>query len=229
MKRAMQLGGVMWFRCLSYGFVAIAAIFGPTNFAKGSIEVYSDGPAASAGGLFINGAESVSDSFVSQLTTPATLTSAQVGLWTYLGDNHQPQSLSWEIGTSVHGNQISSGTASLVNISHTVSGWNKWQSTFTLSGTISPSQTYYLTLFGGVANGGGLIWDMYNYGSVPSMSYRYQNDAPVGTYGGTDFSLYGDPVVNAAVPEPLSFAIWGVLGTIGVAVGLARRRYYRQK
>ena len=167
-----------------------------TAFVVGSLGeanaalIYDNGPIMGqlAYNIDNNGAFAVSDSFTT--SGPATLTSAQAGLWVANGPVPAvPVSANWRIGTTAGGSEIASG---LANFANTPLGNGIYASTFEISGNLSSAGTYYLTLLNGIgSNGQALFWDS-NDG--PSTAYQF------GGYGvitSESFQIYGE-----VVPEP---------------------------
>ncbi len=152
----------------------------------------------------------VSDSFT--VSSPVTLNLAQAAL-TPAGVSFFPTSLSWSIGTTPDGSQISSGTSNIINNTFwgTVSynGSPIYESQFAITGTLAANTKYYFTLQNAMANGtnplaDGVLWDV-NNGPSTMIREVYGSD-----YGSESFQLY-------AAPEPCSWAL-GLLsiGTVFV-------------
>lgn len=147
--------------------------------------VYDAGPIYMPyGGGAIYDGWSWSDSFT--ISSPATLTLAQVGL--FVSHNAAPTTLQWSIGTTAYGNDVSSGTATLANTLFGYMSWAYYESTFAISGTLADG-TYYLTLSQGVASDNGIMCWANSGLNSPS------------------FQLYGE---TTPVPEPTT-CIAGVL------------------
>jgi len=188
--------------------------------------VYDNGPVNGTESAWtINYGYAVSDSFT--LSNSTTLTGAQIGLWTYSGDN--PTSVDWSIGSAPGASNYGSGVGSLTNDSLFTNGWgyNILESTFTLSDSLSTG-TYWFTLQDASnTTGYPIYWDI-NQGPSAAWENTIGNlDASVCSnyvgYSGTcssSFQLYGN---QSKTPEPASLMLIGT-GLVGLATKIRRRR-----
>ena len=181
--------------------------------------LYTNGPidgSDDAQAIDVPTRQAVSDVFT--LEDAASLASADVGLWVRTGLT--PTALSWEVGTTPFGSDISTGTATLSNTFHnsTDNGdYSVYDSAFTLSGLLPSAGTYYFTLYNATSGGGDVYWDV-NGG--PSTAY-----VGVGSMGedpqqrsSESFTLFG-----ANVPEPSTWAMMlSGLGLLGLALRFRR-------
>lgn len=183
--------------------------------AKADTLVYDNGPVnGTIDGWTISSGYSVSNSFV--VASDSTLTSASVGL--LAGGN--PLSLSWSIGTTVFGSEVSSGVSSLSNSNLGISlfGFLVYESTFSLSGAVGIG-TYYLTLSDASASGGGeVFWDQNDGPSTTQIAFA--GDPLTPPDGSQSFKLYG--VSGVSVPD--SAATLALLGGALLSVAALRRR-----
>ncbi len=163
--------------------------------------LYDNGPVNGTVNAWIIGTPfnfMVSDSFT--LSGTSTLTEAQVGLWTYPG--YVPGSVSWELGTTQFDSSLGAGTGSLSNTFQFTNGfgYDIYESTFPLSGTLSAG-TYWLTLVDlqDQNNTGNLmLWDQ---NSGPSAAFA----SVAGPIPSESFQIYG----TSAVPEPSTLLLLG--------------------
>jgi hypothetical protein len=175
--------------CYIAGLAPLAALMAGFTAQASAEVIYDNGPIVVQLSYNI-GHFSVSDSFIA--SSPATLTSAQVGLEVSTGKI--PVSANWQIGTTSGGDEIASGFATFDNTHLSI---GIYSSTFAISGNLNSGGTYYLTLINGVASDGtDLFWDA-NGG--PSTAYQYGGD---GNINSESFQIYGEPV-----PEPSTGAL----------------------
>jgi PEP-CTERM motif len=137
-----------------------------------------------------------------------------------------PTSISWALGTSAFGSDISSGSTTQVEYTFLFANefdTSVYDVTVTgLSGSLTAGQTYYLTLNGANDSGstGNVGWDA-NDG--PATCYFYTYGFPSHSCGGSNtFSLIDS---TSATPEPSSLMLLGsaVLG----AASVLRRKMFR--
>jgi hypothetical protein len=189
--------------------------------------LYTDGPTlGTTNGFFIDGpnsgpySQSISDSFVA--TNSGGATSLDVGLWVTSGTT--PAALSWWLGTSAFGGEISSGSATLTNFTlfgTTGFGFDVYDVHVDgLSGTLTAGNTYFLTLgnANNSANDQQVGWDV-NEG--PAGCTFSVNGNPIGGCGagGESFTINGG---STATPEPASTFLLGS-GLLAMA-GILRRK-----
>jgi hypothetical protein len=192
--------------------IAAALLLAPATLSASTV-VYDNGPIngtinAWSIATSLAGWE-VSDSFT--LTAPATLTSADVGLWVNPGDT--PSSLTWYLGTSFFDGSLGSGTETPSNTYWGLGfgAYPIYDSTFSLpSITLGPG-TYYLSLSGMTTEDQNIFWDETD---GPSSAYELN----YGAIGSESFRLYS----GTAIPEPASLGLIG-MGLLGMAAVLRRR------
>ena len=181
-----------------------------------AVLIYDNGPINGYSGAFtINNGFSVSDSFA--VSSPASLSSAIVGLWVGLGAT--PTSVQWSMGTTPFASDVSSGISSPVNTYlHTSSGtFSVYQSAFAVNGSLGVG-TYWFTLHDAVGSDGTTVyWDR-NYGPSGAQ-YSYPPHGTL-TIDSESFQLYG------AVPEPTTM-IAGAL--LLLPFGVSTLRVQRKK
>jgi hypothetical protein len=195
-----------------FGLCAVALVLAGAGQARAGL-VYDNGYAPIIALIDFDQVEisggSVSDSFTVAATTNLAL--AQVELRILMGD--LPASADWSIGTTAFGSDVGSGTGTFTNtFASTDAVFNVYESTFAISGSVSPGTTYWLTLQNATSQlGDNVAWlesfgpssaELVGGSSIPSES----------------FQLYDNTVVS---PEPASLAL-AVLGVPGMTV-LCRR------
>jgi hypothetical protein len=228
-----------------FGALALIAICSATQARAGI--VYSNGPingTLDALGIYadpFSGSNQISDSFFVADNYTQLSGAQNVGLWVTSGETLT--SVDWSIGTFQFGNDIASGTAAITSTSFgTASIFDVYAASFSLSGTLSASMTYWLTLANAKAsNDGQVYWDV-NSGSASAFN-RVIDSGPVlppTSIDSESFQLLGEvgaapatpepgapdpaPVPpTAAVPEPgtLGTVAFGLIAVLGVA---ARRK-----
>jgi hypothetical protein len=181
---------------------AVIVLGGSTQARSG--EVYSNGLVNGAAASYgITGMLTVTDSFTVGSST--SLTMAQVGLWDHHTSSSAPLSLNWSIGTTPFGSDISSAVnATLKDTFKFTSafGFDIYESTFSITGSVKPGTTYWLTLTNGIdPNGSGPFWDVT---SGPSKVLLGPAGIAPDT-GSNSFQLFGSTVV----PEPTGLALCG--------------------
>jgi len=200
--------------CSAPGFASVLYTDGSINGTNNGF--FIDGPNA---GPF---QQSISDSFVA--TNGGTAGSLDVGLWVTAGTT--PTTLSWWLGTSAFGSEISSGTAALgagtntLLISNNVFGFDIYSvHVGGLSGALTGGNTYYLTLGNANDSGGdqSVAWDVIDGPSGCSFAV---GGNPVGDCGagGEAFTINS----GTATPEPAAAFLLGS-GLLAMA-GVLRRK-----
>lgn len=175
--------------------------------------VYGNGPVnGSTSGWDIDVKKAMSNSFVSGGNYDLTRIE-EAGLWVQTGE--MPLTVSWSIGTTEFGKQISSGTSTLTNsfFGNYKGAFDVYESSFAINGSIGAG-TYYLTLYDATATLGAVYWDQNNGPS--EATHSLYGDRP-----SESFTIVGNEI--GSVPEPATFAIWG-LGVLGCAVAAYRRK-----
>jgi hypothetical protein len=190
--------------------MALGVVFGGARRADADL-VYDNG-SWHQGAIEVNAASLVTDSFTVATTT--ALSGAQVEVMAIPGD--VLTGVSWSIGTSAFGSEISSGTASLTNTPTGLTYGGYWpvvESTFLLSGTVAAGTTYYLTLTNlSTAENGTGWWDQ---SEGPSSAFSTEVGGEIGS---TSFQLYG----VAAVPEPATITQLGIAAVCLIGYRLRR-------
>ena len=189
--------------------------------------LYTDGGIlGTQNGFFVDGpgsgpfAQTISDGFVD--TTTGVAGSLDLGLWVTAGTT--PTTLSWSLGTSVFGSDISSGTVAQVGYSFfggTTFGYDVYSVHIDgLSGLLTAGNTYYLTL-GGANNSTGnqlVGWDVNNGAATCNFAHN-GNDLGGCGLGGEAFTI---STASAPTPEPGSLLLLGS-GMLALA-GVLRRK-----
>ena len=178
--------------------------------------VYNNGPIDGTYNSFIFGyGWSISESF--SVSSAISLTSAQVGLWDYLGD--EASALTWSIGTTPGGNDVSTGTSTPSNtlLFANNDNYDVYQSDFPISGSLAAGTTYYFTLLNGTSEDGfPVAWDSIRNGSSPA--YLFENGTLFGSgYPSESLQLYG------VADGGLTIAM---LGSAMTALAFARRKFH---
>ncbi len=217
LRFAMALLAVL---CLALSTTAIAqnVLFndGPTNGQLNAL--FIDGPNP---GPF---QQSISDGFIA--TGSGTAANMQVGLWVPTGET--PTALSWWIGTTAFGTDISSGSQTGFSNQFVTSngyGYDVYTSTITgMSGSITAGNVYYLTL-GNANDSSGDQFVAWDVSPGPASCFFAvggieQGDCGLGNPEGEAFTLNGSS--PGTVPEPSSLLLLGS-GVVGLA-GFLRRK-----
>ena len=225
---------------LAFSAPAFAAIHSTTgNSSSGShtslnapTVLYDDGPTdGNTNAFFIDGPNSgpalqtISDGFIASAS--GTASSLDFGIWVPTGTT--PTSVSWWLGTSAFGSEISSGSTAQVGYAFLFSnafGFDIFTATVTgLSGNLVAGNAYWLTL-GGANDSLGTQFDAWDVNGGPASCDFAVGGVPAGDCGfgigveGEAFTLYGSS--NTGVPEPGSLMLLGS-GIVGLA-GIVRRK-----
>jgi hypothetical protein len=202
--------------CLALSAPAFAGIIytdGPTNGTVNAVAI--DGPFGPDG-------QTISDGFVA--TNSGTAASLDFGVWVPGGTT--PTSVTWSLGTSVFGSDISSGSTAQVGFTFLFTngfGFNVYDAHVSgLSGNLVAGNSYWLTL-GGANDSGGTQADYWDLNGGPASCDWAIFGAPQGDCGftppeGEAFTING----GSTVPEPGSMMMFGT-GVLGLA-GVLRRR-----
>ena len=186
--------------------------------------IYTDGPTlGTANALFIDGPnsgpfnQSISDGFVA--TASGTAYSLDFGLWVTPGTT--PTTVSWWLGTTAFGSDISSGSAAQVGYTYLFNngGWDVYDVNVTgLSGSLSAGGTYWLTL-GNANDSAGDQFDAWDVNNGPANCQFAVGGVPQGGcgLGGEAFTINSSPT-----PEPGTLIMFGS-GILGLA-GVLRRK-----
>ena len=181
-------------------------------------------------GFFIDGpnpgpfSQSISDGFVA--TGSGTADHLDFGVWVPTGTT--PTAVSWWLGTSVFGSDVSSGSMAQVGYSYLLSngfGYDVYEAHVTgLSGSLTAGGHYWLTL-GNANNSSGDQLDAWDMNAGPASCDFAVLGVPQGDCGygagveGEAFTLYTS---GSTTPEPGSMIMFGT-GVLGLA-GVLRRR-----
>jgi hypothetical protein len=192
--------------------MALGVVFGGARRADADL-VYDNGSYKAGDSIaYVGAGNSISNSFT--VATPISLAEAQVELLASPGD--VPTGVSWSIGTSAFGSEISSGTASLTSIptgGHLYGSYPLFESTFSLSGTVTAGTTYFLTLTNiSTVNNGPAYW---TESGGPSSAFAGGGN-PINS---ESFQLYG---TAAAVPEPATITQLGIAAACLIGYRLRR-------
>jgi hypothetical protein len=181
--------------------IAVLAVLGTLAGVSAQAQVYDNGPInGTILGWTINFGYQVSDSFA--VGSATSLGSAQVGIWNIPGD--AMTGVSWEIGTTPFGDDISSGTTPVgfTSLGDNAFGYLLSEDTFPISGSVVPGTTYYFTLLNASTPGGDpAYWDE-NLG--PSTAYENtlgELNGDGSGDGSESFQLYGASGGSNSVPD----------------------------
>ena len=196
---------------------AFAGILYTDGAVNGTVNAFFiDGP----GGTF---QQTISDGFVA--TTSGTATSLDFGVWVPSGTT--PTSVSWSLGTSVFGSDVSSGSTAAVGFTFLLSngfGFDVYDATVSLSGNLSAGTAYWLTL-GGANDSAGTQFDAWDLSLGPASCDFAVGGAPQGDCGlgvGVEGEAFTINSGGSTTPEPGSIMLFGS-GILGLA-GVLRRK-----
>lgn len=193
----------------------IAAVVLTATPASAATIIYDNGPISGVTGAYtISDPYAVSNSF--DVSTPATLGSAVVGLWVEAGVT--PTGLDWAVGTSQGASDVSAGASALSNVFFTSAqggSYDVYSSTFSLSGVLGVG-TYWLTLQLASASplNSFVYWD---FNGGPSTAF--QNGGQL--FGSNSFTLYAEE--PSQVPEPATLLL------VGSGLAMVVRRRFQAK
>jgi hypothetical protein len=165
----------------------------------------------------------ISDSFT--VSSDSELTSVTAALWIYSGDSLG--TLGWDIGTTKGGDQIAGGSTGSVALTSKGNGfgYNFYEASFDIIGTVDAGTTYYLTLDDSGTSGVEVEWDIDNGSSQAYQDYHGETPGLISLSGadgsGTgseSFQIFGTPV-----PEPCSVLLLGS-GLLGLGTKFRRKR-----
>jgi hypothetical protein len=207
--------GIMSLICLALSAPAFAGI------------IYTDGPInGTSNAFFIDGpggpwTQTISDGFVA--TNSDTATSLDFGEWVPTGTT--PTTVSWALGTSAFGSDVSSGSTPQVVYTTFILNNGLEYDVYTshvdgLSGFLTAGTTYYLTL-GGANDSAGRQFDGWDVNGGPATCSFAQGGGPsLGDcgLGGEAFTINS----GGTVPEPSSIMLFGS-GLLALA-GVLRRK-----
>jgi hypothetical protein len=184
-------------------FAFLALLTGVTRPAHADTLIYSNGSVKGTIDSDNIATSGVSDSFT--VTGNFTLTLATIGLWMKPGDT--PSGVDWSIGTSAFSSNVGSGTSSFlgeVEVGENAYGYEIWQVSFDISGTVAPG-TDWLSLSGATSSlGEGVNWDLTD---GPSLADIFsEGTLYTGDYS-ESFQIYGN---SSSMPEPSSLSLLGV-------------------
>ena len=186
--------------------------------------IYTDGPTnGTINALFIDGPnpgpynQSISDGFVA--TAIGTAYSLDFGLWVIAGTT--PTTVSWWLGTTAFGSDISSGSTAQVGYTFLLNtrGYDVYDAHVAgLSGSLSAGGSYWLTL-GNANDSAGDQFDAWDINNGPANCQFAVGGVPQGGcgFGGEAFTINSSPT-----PEPGSMMMFGT-GILGLA-GVLRRK-----
>ena len=189
--------------------------------------IYTDGPTnGTINALFIDGPnpgpynQSISDGFVA--TASGTAYSLDFGVWVPAGTT--PTTVSWWLGTTAFGSDISSGSTAQVGYTYLLTngyGYDVYDAHVAgLSGSLTAGSTYWLSL-GNANDSNGTQRDSWDVNNGPATCNWASSGVPQGGcgYPGEAFTLNSN---SSPTPEPGSMMMFGT-GILGLA-GVLRRK-----
>jgi hypothetical protein len=194
--------------------------------------LYDDGPTdGNTNAFFIDGPgvgpfeQTISDGFIASAS--GSVSSLDFGIWVPSGTI--PTQVSWALGTSAFGNDVSSGFSAALGLTFVTSngfGYDVYTANVTgMSGNLTSGSAYWLTL--GDANDSAFTqFDAWDVNGGPASCDFAVAGVPIGDCGlglgveGEAFTLYAQG--QTGTPEPGSFLLLGS-GVIGLA-GVLRRK-----
>ena len=180
---------------------------------------YIDGP-----GTGPAGGQTISDGFVA--TGSGTADNLDFGLWVPTGTT--PTAVSWWLGTSVFGSDVSSGSMAQVGYSYVLTngfGYDVYTAHVTgLSGSLTVGGAYWLTL-GNANNSSGNQFDAWDVSAGPAscdfaVGGVFQGDCGFGL--GVEGEAFTINSSGSSTPEPGTLIMFGS-GILGLA-GVLRRK-----
>jgi hypothetical protein len=214
-------------KIVSFSLLTAFALSAP---AFADTTLYSNGPTnGNNNGFYIDGpsgpfGQTISDSFVASASGNASILS--FGEWVPTGDT--PTSVSWSLGTSVFGDDISSGSTAQVGYTFLFNngdGFDIYEATVTgLSGALTAGDTYFLSLNGANDSAGSQFdaWDD-NEGPAQCNFENYVGSGGCPSEESEAFTLSTGS--TSPTPEPGSLLLLGS-GVLGMA-GVVRRKLSR--
>ncbi len=202
--------------CLAVAAPAFAGVIytdGPTTGTN--LALFIDGP--NPGGPFI---ESISDGFVASAS--GTASSLDFGMW--VPTNSTPTAVSWWLGTTAFGGDISSGSTAQVSYTYLLAsgyGYDVYEATVTgLSGSLTAGSSYWLTLGNGNNSFGNqnAAWDISNGPATLHVHKQWLAAAHAHISGKPSPSIG----TSSPTPEPGSMMMFGT-GILALA-GVLRRK-----
>ena len=187
-----------------------------SSAANAQVLLYDNGPFNPYGSAYyMNGTNSITDSFV--LSSAASLTKADIGVWNWTGDSST--SVSWSIGTTQYATDISSGLSTTTDTFQVNNGYgfDTYVDSFAISGALAPG-TYWITVsHATTADLQSSFWAVSAGASSAHVSY-------LGAEPSESFQIYGNTAPPRSTPEPGQFAMAAGLGLSALSVMRRRRR-----